>query len=243
MCATKWFFFTYLAIQVEALTDPFMDFLVDEALKNLRQVVDDPTVLPSVDGTEMSMDFGDGSVKLENGKLVGLKTMARTHHDVISSILIDEDKPKLQFTAQIEVGEASAHYDAIISLFGFEASNGISVSITNLQGLFIAEMNLQDAGWKVGWLQFIHGWPSTEISVEGAAGMGADFVEIGLKDQLDKSVAPTLMGQFEDSLNLPSLNLPILLDQFLLDPNSSGISDELLDFIESLDFIVEEVPY
>jgi len=235
MCATKWFFFTYLAIQVEALTDPFMDFLVDEALKNLRQVVDDPTDLPSVDaedqmGTEMSMAFG--SVKLENGELVGLKTVARTD-DVRWRMIIDEEsnEPKLHFSAFLGIGEAIAHHDAIISFFGFEAFTPVSVSITDLQILLLAEKNLQE-GWKVLDFKFITGWPSTVISVEGATGMGADFVEIGLEDQLIISVEPSLMDQFEDSLNLPSMELLRLANEF----GPSGISDELLEFIELIDF-------
>jgi len=227
---TKWFFLTCLAIQVKAQADvnlKFTEFLVDEAVKKLQQKVDDPTVLPTV---EVSTDVG--SVKLENGKIDGLKTFARTESEPVGELKVDGDKAML--AAFIGVEEASARYDASIAIFGIEGSTEISVSIQNLQILLLAEMNLQNVAagselWDLWDFKIIPDWPFTVISVEGGVD-GAEYVEEKLMDQLIDTVEPSLIDQFQKSLN--DLDVPSLLDQFLSAPNSPGVSDELLNFIE-----------
>jgi len=238
MFVTKWFFVTCLAIQVKAQADAFTEFLVDEALKSLRDIVDDPTVIPIVGDqmmTEISTDFG--SVKLENGKLSGLKTFERS--GPVGGITIDEDN-KAIFAAFIGVGEASVNYDAIATTIeeftgiSDEESTGISVEstgilvkITDLQILLLAEMDLSPSCilncWKVLDFKIIPDWPTTAISVEleGDSVDGVDFVKISLMDTLITNVEPSLMKKFQESLNL--------LD-----------SDLIFEFLIP-DFIVEEV--
>jgi len=239
MFVTKWFFVTCLAIQVKAQADAFTEFLVDEALKSLRDIVDDPTVIPIVGDqmmTEISTDFG--SVKLENGKLSGLKTFERS--GPVGGITIDEDN-KAIFAAFIGVGEASVNYDAIATTIeeftgiSDEESTGISVEstgilvkITDLQILLLAEMDLSPSCilncWKVLDFQIIPDWPTTAISVEGDSMDAVDFVKINLMDingPMITNVEPSLMKKFQESLNL--------LD-----------SDLIFEFLIP-DFIVEEV--
>jgi len=242
MFVTKWFFVTCLTIQVKAQTDAqadaFTEFLVDEALKSLRDIVDDPTVIPIVGDqmmTEISTDFG--SVKLENGKLSGLKTFERS--GPVGGITIDEDN-KAMFAAFIGVGEARVNYDAIATtieeLTGIseeptgisEESTVISVKITDLQILLLAEMDFSPSCilncWKVLDFQIIPDWPTTAISVEGDSMDAVDFVKINLMDingPMITNVEPSLMKKFQESLNL--------LD-----------SDLILEFLIP-DLIVEEV--
>ena len=147
MCMTRFLFFSCLATQVKA--DPFSEFLIDEVMNSLREVVTglnlDPIVIPTV-GTQIITDkgidiFHGGYAQLENGELVGISTFARTGN---TGLKFEEDKAIL--TANIGIGEASANFDAVVAFFGIELSTGISAGITGIGILIQAEMNLQNPG-------------------------------------------------------------------------------------------------
>jgi len=253
MLRTRWFFFTCLALQVKA--DPFSELLIDEALNNLNQLVIDlnldPKVLPTV-GTEMITSktnvigidfFHGGSAQLENGELVGLSAFGRTGDTGIS---VEEDKAVL--AALIGIGELSAHYDAIVDLFGMEVTAGITAGISDIQVLLLAEMNLLDPGpLELVDFKIVETWDiNVDLSGLEAFGMFELFlgmvkaamietVEMILRDVIIITLEDTVKEQFQNVLNL--IDVSSLLEQFLSPSGlnlASIIPPEILDLAESL---------